>query len=100
GYGHILNYVIAVVSAFNGLLAIALFVLRARDRRAGRVFDGFRVPGHPVTTAIFMLASFGVALATCVAYPLDGLMGLAIVLSAVPVYFLWARSATAPKPAA
>src|SRR5262249_21152315 len=32
GYGHILNYVIAVVSAFNGLLGLALFVIRARDR--------------------------------------------------------------------
>ncbi len=94
GYGHILNYVIAVVSAFNGLLALALFVKRARDRRAGVVRgDGFRVPWHPVSTALFMLASWGVAIATCVAYPMDGLMGFAIVLSAVPVYFIWARTA-------
>jgi basic amino acid/polyamine antiporter, APA family len=98
GYGHILNYVIAVVSAFNGLLALALFALRAQDRRAGADSGtSFRVPGHPVTTAIFMLASFGVAIATCIAYPIDGLLGLAIVLSAVPVYFIWARRAVAPK---
>jgi APA family basic amino acid/polyamine antiporter len=101
GYGHILNYVIAVVSAFNGLLALALFVLRARDRRDGvERAGGFRVPWHPVSTAIFMLASWGVAIATCVAYPLDGLMGFAIVLSAVPVYFIWARTAVSPKVAA
>lgn len=101
GYGHILNYVIAVVSAFNGLLALALFVLRARDRQDGvERAQGFRVPWHPVSTAIFMLASWGVAIATCVAYPMDGLMGLAIVLSAVPAYFIWARTAVSPKVAA
>jgi basic amino acid/polyamine antiporter, APA family len=94
GYGHILNYVISVVSAFSGLLGVAVFVLRARDRRFGiGRREGFRVPWHPVSTAIFVLASWGVALATCVAYPIDGLLGLAIVLSAVPVYFTWTRRA-------
>jgi APA family basic amino acid/polyamine antiporter len=97
GYGHILNYVVSVIAAFNGLLALALFILRARDRRAGVERDGFRVPLHPVSTAIFMLVSWGVAIATCVAYPVDGLLGLAIVLSAVPVYFIWARTAVVQK---
>jgi basic amino acid/polyamine antiporter, APA family len=93
-YGQILNYVVATVYAFNGLLALALFVLRARDRASGREpFGGFRVPGHPVSTAIYLLASWSVAIATCVAYPREGLTGLAILLSAVPVYFLWARRA-------
>lgn len=92
GYGHIINYVVAVIAAFGGLLGLALFVLRARDRAAGiedRV--GFRVPFHPVSTALFMLVSWGVAIATCITYPVDGLMGLAIVFSSVPVYWLWTR---------
>jgi APA family basic amino acid/polyamine antiporter len=98
GYGHILNYVIAVISAFGGLLALALFIIRARDRAAGvEERAAFRVPLHPVSTLIFMLASWGVALATCIAYPLDGLMGLAIVFSAVPVYLLWTRGRFARK---
>jgi basic amino acid/polyamine antiporter, APA family len=97
-YSHILNYIVAVVYAFTGLLALAIFVLRARDRRAGVHTDvGFRVPGHPVSTVIFMFAAWGVAIATCVAYPLDGLVSFAIVLSAVPVYFIWARTAAAQK---
>jgi APA family basic amino acid/polyamine antiporter len=95
GYEHILNFVVSIIYAFNGLLGLALFVVRARDAKAGRErHDGFRVPLHPISTAIFMLASFGVAIATCVAYPLDGLFGLAICLSAVPVYFLFARSSS------
>jgi basic amino acid/polyamine antiporter, APA family len=101
GYGHILNYVVSVIYSFNGLLGLALFVIRARDRKAGVANDGrFRVPWHPVSTIIFMLASWGVAIVTCIAYPFDGLIGLAIVLSAVPVYLLWAHHASAPNAAA
>lgn len=93
-YEHILNYVVATFYAFNGLLALALFVIRARDRDAGvPQACSFRVPGHPVSTGLYLLASWGVAIATCIAYPRDGLLGIAILLSAVPVYLLWARHA-------
>ncbi|MGA8574164.1 MAG: amino acid permease [Candidatus Cybelea sp.] len=89
-YDQILNYVVSTFYAFNGLLALALFVLRARARIA--VSPGeFRVPGHPVSTAVYLVASWGVAIAACVADPRDGLVGVAILLSAIPVYFLWAR---------
>ena len=92
-YGHILNYVISVVAAFNGMLALGLFILRARDRvRDDADAQRFRVPGHPVSTLIYMAASWGIAVATCIAYPMDGLIGLLIVLSGVPVYLLWART--------
>lgn len=98
GYGHIINYVVAVISAFSGLLALALFVLRARDRAAGiEAPVSFRVPLHPVPTIIFIVVSWGVAIATCIAYPVDGLMGLAIVFSGVPVYWLWTRSGFARR---
>ena len=88
-YEHILNYVVSTFYIFNGLLALALFVLCARDR--GATAAPFRVPWHPVSTGIYMLASWGVALATCIAYPRDGLAGVAILLSAVPAYLLWTR---------
>lgn len=98
GYGHILNFVVTISYAFSGLLALAIFVFRARDRRNGiEPVQGFRVPLHPFSTIVFMLASWGVAIAACVAYPGDGLLGLAIVLSAVPAYMLWGRSGTMRK---
>ena len=91
-YEHILNYVVSTFYVFNGLLALALFIIRARDRRTGddRTVR-FRVPGHPFSTALYLLVSWGVALATYVAYPRDAIVGIAILLSAVPVYFLWWR---------
>lgn len=98
GYGHILNYTVSVLSVFNGLLSVALFVLRARDSRASVPRqNGFRVPWHPVSTMVYLVASWAVAVATWITYPVDGLMGLAIVLSAVPVYFLWTRAGFARR---
>lgn len=98
-YEHILNYVVSTSYAFSGMLALALFVIRARDRETGaRPATRFRAFGHPVSTLVFLLASWSVAIATCVAYPRDGLVGLAILLSSVPAYFFWARRAPAPSP--
>jgi APA family basic amino acid/polyamine antiporter len=91
-YAHIINFVVVIAYGFGGMLGIALFIFRARDRRAGMpAAGGFRAPWHPVSTLVFVLASFGVAVATCIAYPLDGLFGLAVVLSAIPVYLFWSR---------
>jgi basic amino acid/polyamine antiporter, APA family len=96
-YAHILNFVVAISYAFGGLLAVALFTFRARDARGGVPNgEGFRAPLHPVSTIVYMLASWGVSIATCVAYPRDGLLGLGIVLSAVPVYLIWSRTRVAP----
>jgi basic amino acid/polyamine antiporter, APA family len=98
GYAHILNFVVAISYAFAGLLALAIFIFRARDRRAGiDRAQGFRVPWHPFSTAIFMLASWGAAAAAGIAYPRDGLLGLAVVVSAVPVYLVWKRVRFAQK---
>jgi APA family basic amino acid/polyamine antiporter len=91
-YERILNYVVSTSYLFVGLLGIALFVIRADDRRAGvPARGGFRVPGHPVSTLLVVIASWAVAIDTYVAYPSDGLIGLAIVLSALPAYFVYAR---------
>lgn len=98
GYGHILNYVVSVFSIFNGLLAVAIFVLRARDKSAAVERRGaFRVPWHPVSTMVYLIASWAIAIATWIAYPIDGLTGVAIVLSAIPVYFIWMRAGFAQR---
>lgn len=91
-YEHILNFVVSTVYLFNGLLALALFIIRARDRERNATDAGsFRVPWHPLSTAVYMVASWGVAIATIVAYPVDAGIGFAIVVSAVPIYFVWKR---------
>jgi len=91
-YEQILNYVVSVDFIFFGFTAAALFVFRRRDATA----PGYRVPGHPWTTGLFVLICLLVVLATVARYPANTAIGLAILLSGVPVYFLWRRRAQPP----
>ena len=98
-YESILNYVVSTAYVFAGLFALALFVIRRRDRRRGTPPGaGFRVPWHPVSTFLVMAASWAIAVDTYVRYPIDGLLGLAILASAFPAYLIWTRFG--PKAAA
>jgi APA family basic amino acid/polyamine antiporter len=81
---------------FFGLTALALFVLRRRDRLAGlpEAQDRFRTPGHPWTTALFILASLLVVASSFWAYPINSLIGYAILLIGVPPFLFWRRRRT------
>lgn len=93
-YDQILNYVTSIDYVFFGLSAIALFVFRMRDARAGQEIPrAMRVPGHPVSTALFLLVSFAVVLDTYVKYPQNSLIGLAILLAGIPVYYAFIAKA-------
>jgi basic amino acid/polyamine antiporter, APA family len=87
-YEAILNYVVSVDFIFFGVTAAALFVFRRRDPRAA----GYRVPGHPWTTGAFVATCALVVFGTVARYPANTAIGLAILASGVPVYFLWRRA--------
>jgi APA family basic amino acid/polyamine antiporter len=92
-YEQILNYVVALDAVFFGLTGAALLVLRRREpRRAG---GGFRMPGHPWTTLVFVAAFWALALNTVVRNPRSAGIGVLILMAGVPVYFLWRRPARA-----
>jgi APA family basic amino acid/polyamine antiporter len=84
-YEQILNYVVAMDFLFFGLTATCIFVFRRREPN----HDGYRVPGHPVTTALFVVASWLVVGNTIYRYPANTLIGMAILAAGVPVYFFW-----------
>jgi len=84
-YNQILNYVTSMDWIFFGLSASCLFVLRCRDPHGARV----RMPGHPFSTALFCLACAGLVANTVYKFPHDTLIGLAILVSGVPVYYIW-----------
>ncbi len=85
-YRQILDYMIAVDFIFFGLTATCLFVFRRREGHAGA---GFRAPGHPWTTGVFV-AGCWLFVANLVAQrPRDTLLGMAILLSGVPAYASW-----------
>ncbi|HKP75094.1 MAG TPA: hypothetical protein VJT67_06090, partial [Longimicrobiaceae bacterium] len=89
-YGKILNYVMSVDTVFFAVSAACLFIFRRRDEQGG-----FRVPGHPVTTALFAAACAAIVAATVYNAPKNSAIGLAIMLAGIPVYLLWSRSARA-----
>jgi APA family basic amino acid/polyamine antiporter len=88
-YDQILNYVISIDFVFMALAAGALFIFLRRG--TGSDAAGVRVPGHPWTTAAFLLASIVIVANTSIAYPNDTLIGLALLLLGAPVYLLWKR---------
>ncbi|HKN68847.1 MAG TPA: amino acid permease [Gemmatimonadaceae bacterium] len=92
-YEQILNYVVALDAVFFGLTGAALLVLRQRDPRPAG--GGFRMPGHPWTTSVFVAAFWALALNTVVRNPLSAGIGVLILMAGVPVYFLWRRPAPA-----
>ena len=92
-YEHILNYVVSTFSS-------STVCWRSRSSSFGRATVA-RAPRKPCTSAYpgtrsrprsTSVVSWGVAIATYVAYPRDAIVGVAILLSAVPVYFLWVRT--------
>jgi APA family basic amino acid/polyamine antiporter len=89
-YEQILGYVVAVDWVFFALTGAALFVFR---RRAGDGDGGARVPGHPLTTALFVAAAALIVIATVLDAPVNSAVGLGIMLAGLPVYALWRRRA-------
>ena len=87
GYEQILNYVVSVDFIFFGATALCIFVFRRRG--VGKSDRITRVPGHPVTTALFIAACWLVVINTVYKYPTNTVIGIAILFAGVPAYFFW-----------
>ena len=90
-YDQILNYVVATDFVFFGLTGTCLFVFRRREAAGSESRPSFRTPGHPFTTAAFVLACWVVVVNAIYRYPANSLIGTLILLLGVPVYLLWSR---------
>ena len=93
-YEQILNYVISMDFLFFGLTATTLFVFRRRAAIAGtKRSPSSRMPGHPLTTLLFVAICWWIVAITVYRYPQNSLIGVALLLVGMPVYWLWARRA-------
>jgi basic amino acid/polyamine antiporter, APA family len=93
----ILNYVVSIDFVFFALTAVCVFVFRRRGVRGS-----FSIPGHPLTTAAFILVCAAVAASTFRADPVHSLAGLGVTLTGIPAFLLWRSRnalATSPRPA-
>ena len=100
-YEQILNYVVAIDALFFGLTGAALLVFRHREARGGerRQTAGARMPGHPYTTVLFVVAFWLLALSTIAQFPRSAGIGVLILLAGAPVYLLWRRRPITPDAA-
>jgi APA family basic amino acid/polyamine antiporter len=88
-YDQILSYVISMNFLFFGLSASCLFVLRGREKAGGPA--GYRAPLHPWTTGLFILACVGVVACSFWTYPVNSLIGYALMALGLPPYLFWRR---------
>jgi len=84
-YEILLQYVVAIDFIFFALTASCLFVFRRRG-------EAVEMPGHPVSTLLFIGICAAVVIATFVHEPMHSLIGLGLTLAGLPVYLLWRRN--------
>jgi APA family basic amino acid/polyamine antiporter len=84
-YDQLLSYVVFADWLFFGLTAGALIIVRRRDPSPDGVSH---VPGHPWTTLTFVAIAAGVVANSFVAYPMQSLIGSAILGVAASVFLL------------
>ncbi|MEO7083483.1 MAG: amino acid permease [Gemmatimonadaceae bacterium] len=85
-FEQLLTYVVFTGWIFYALGALSVFVYRRIAPDANRPF---RVPGYPVTPALFVIAAAALVLNTIVTQPGRAAAGIAVVLIGTPAYFAW-----------
>ena len=85
-YNELLDYVIFAVLVFYVLTVAGLFVLRRKQPDAERPY---RAIGYPVLPALYVLLCAVIMLDLLIVKPKFTWPGLIIVLTGIPVYFLW-----------
>ncbi|HEX9927427.1 MAG TPA: amino acid permease [Pyrinomonadaceae bacterium] len=93
-YGTLLDYVVFAVLIFYILTIIGLFILRQKRPDVPRPYRAF---GYPVVPALYIVAATVICLVLLFYKPATSLPGLAIVLTGVPVYFIWRNLAKTPN---
>ena len=84
-YDQLLSYVVFADWLFFGLAVAGLFVLRRRQPVGPGIHA---MPGHPLTTILFVLAAVGIVLNSFFAYTTQSLIGSGILLAGAAAYCL------------
>ncbi|MBK7392022.1 MAG: amino acid permease [Chloracidobacterium sp.] len=85
-YGDLLTYVISAALIFYILAIVAVFVLRVKQPDAERPYKAF---GYPIIPALYIIGASIILIVLFVYQTTATWPGLLIVLTGVPVYFIW-----------
>jgi APA family basic amino acid/polyamine antiporter len=88
-YGTLLDYVVFAVLIFYILTIAGIFVLRKKRPDAERPYKAF---GYPVLPALYIVAATIICIVLLIYKTKTSWPGLAIVLTGVPVYWIWKGS--------
>src|SRR5947208_4086789 len=89
-YGNLLDYVISAALIFYILTILGIFMLRRKRPDAERPYKAF---GYPFVPLLYILGASVILAVLFIYQTATTWPGLIIVLSGVPIYFLWRRSA-------
>jgi APA family basic amino acid/polyamine antiporter len=92
-YEQLLTYVVFIGWIFYALAAASLFIYR---QRFPDLIRPYRVPGYPLTPAVFIVAALALVANTIATQPVRATIGLGIVFLGAPAYLLWRQSGANP----
>jgi basic amino acid/polyamine antiporter, APA family len=92
-YSNLLDYVVFSVLIFYVLTIIGLFILRRTRPNAERPY---RALGYPIIPALYVVAATIILLVLLVYKTQTTWPGLLIVLTGIPIYFIWRAVGTKP----
>jgi APA family basic amino acid/polyamine antiporter len=90
-YSNLLDYVVFAVLIFYVLTILGIFILRRKRPDAERPYRAF---GYPIIPALYIIAATAIMVVLLLYRTQTTWPGLLIVLTGVPVYFLWKSRAT------
>jgi APA family basic amino acid/polyamine antiporter len=92
-YQTLFSFVIFGAWLFYGLTVFGVIILRRRDPHAVRPY---KMWGYPLTPLLFAATSFWFVVNTMITTPRPSIIGLAIIGSGIPVYYIWKRCNPTP----
>jgi APA family basic amino acid/polyamine antiporter len=87
-FDQLTDMLIFAVYIFYGAMATGVFILRRRMPDAHRPY---KVWGYPVVPAFFVLFCIGLFINTIMTQPREAFIGLTLILTGIPVYFIFSR---------
>src|SRR3954470_16614780 len=85
-YGDLLTYVISAALIFYILTIAGIFILRVKRPDAERPYKAF---GYPIIPALYIVGASVILVVLFIYQTTQTWPGLLIVLTGVPVYFIW-----------
>ena len=93
-YETLAEYAMFALWAFYGLMVFGVIVLR---RKRPDLERPYRMWGYPVTPLLFVAVTLWFVVNMLITRPGPSLIGMALIVSGVPVYFIWRKFHAEPK---